>query len=113
MDRAWQAGDLPDVTCRPCAAVAAWPAAALVRSYDPLMMVIRSSRTSLEGAPGAETVQSLYRADIEESRCLAGDRLLQREREPSPCHDARQPGSLRRCRATCRAAPYITCREPS
>jgi hypothetical protein len=35
MDRTWQADDLPDVTCRPCAAAAAWLAAALVRSYDP------------------------------------------------------------------------------
>jgi hypothetical protein len=38
----------------PGAAVAAWPAVALVGSYELLMMVIRSSQVSVDGAPGAE-----------------------------------------------------------
>ena len=36
------------------AAVAAWPAVALVRSYELLMMVIRISQVPARGAPGAE-----------------------------------------------------------
>jgi cytochrome b561 len=36
------------------AAVAAWPAVALVGSYELLMMVIRSSQVSVDGAPGTE-----------------------------------------------------------
>jgi hypothetical protein len=36
------------------AAVAAWPALALVGSYELLMMVMRSSQVSVDGAPGNE-----------------------------------------------------------
>ena len=36
------------------AAVAAWPAVSLVGSYELLMMVIRSSQVSVDGAPRAE-----------------------------------------------------------
>jgi hypothetical protein len=36
------------------AAVAAWPAVALVGSYELLMMVIRSSQVPADGAPRTE-----------------------------------------------------------
>ncbi len=36
------------------AAVAAWPAVALVGSYELLMMVIRSSQVPADGTPGTE-----------------------------------------------------------
>jgi hypothetical protein len=59
------------------AAVAAWPAVALVGSYELLMMVIRSSHAAPEGAPGkAETPDPLQgqAAEVFAGR-LAADRV--------------------------------------
>lgn len=60
------------------AAVAAWPAAALVGSYELLMMIIRSAQappvgaTTAAGVPNADAMQAraaqLFAADLAESR---------------------------------------------
>ena len=59
------------------AAVAAWPAVALVGSYELLMMVIRGSQALPDGAPGkAEARDPLQEQAVEVFACqLAADRV--------------------------------------
>jgi hypothetical protein len=59
------------------AAVAAWPALALVGSYELLMMVIRSSQVSADGTPGAGCDADPLQEQAAElfARQLAADRV--------------------------------------
>jgi hypothetical protein len=72
------------------AAVAAWPAVALVGSYELLMMVIRSSQVPVDGA-----LETEHDADL----------LHEQAAELFDGATRGRPGSLGPCSAPCRPAP--------